>query len=89
MNKDKRIIEKLLEIISGYNTDGVAKDCELIVEATGSYEVQIYRLMVKGEKDKGTPFYSGSTETMITREDFHDGELVHANVLYCEFKPKF
>jgi len=56
MNKDKIIIEKLLEIISEYNKDGVAKDRQLRVEVNGSGEVQIYHLIVKGSRDKGTLF---------------------------------
>lgn len=80
---DKIIIEKLLSVISGYNKDGVLREMILYVEQ-GLDLVRITRLVTKGEDHKGTPFYTASARTTIIQEDYHDGELVFASVLYQE-----
>ena len=80
---NKQIISKLLSIISDFSGDNYY-EAILGIENPYPDDVSIYKLTTKGESGKGTPFYCGSHRTLIIREDYCDGELVHADIVYGE-----
>ena len=77
MLKNKTIIEELLDIINHYDNNDISKERMLNVEISND-SVLITRLYTKGEVNKGTPFYSGNTRTMIITEQWHEGKVIDA-----------
>jgi len=88
MDLKSLLLEKVLTILSNTYRDGVYKDMIIHTEITDLHRLSLYRLCVKGEKDKGTPFYCGSVRTHIVREDYFDGKVVFAEILSEEERNK-
>lgn len=82
--KDSKLIELLLTFISGAFSDGVYKDMLLFTEIHNESDMSLYQLVIKGERDKNTPFYCGAMFTHIIKEDYCDGECVYASILFAE-----
>ena len=80
LQHESLIIKKLVQIIDGFS-DGKYRDAELAIEIHSPTDCSIYRLITKGERDAGTPFYCGSVDTHIVKEDYLDGELVYATII--------
>jgi hypothetical protein len=81
---DQRIIENLLMILSHIYSDGVLHEADLFTQIHNLEDVSIYKLVTKGDRDKGTPFHSGSLTTHIVKEDYCEGELVYASIIHTE-----
>ena len=79
---EKEIINKLLMIIEQYSGDDTFKDMLLFPVIKNIHDVNVYHLIVKGERDNGNPFYCGSTTTHIVEENYCDGKLVYASIVY-------
>ena len=81
MNNEK-IIEKLLQIISDYQKDGILKEIILNIDVINNNTIKVTKLITKGEIGKGTPFYSGSIDTIIVNEYIRESETYHADILF-------
>jgi hypothetical protein len=74
------IIEKLLDIIDDTYKDGILKEIPLLIKHKDD-DITIFSLVIKGERDKGTPFYQGSSFTHIAKEYIQDNETVYAEMV--------
>ena len=81
MNKDKEIIQALLEIIDSYDNNDVAKQVPLFYHQERD-ETVVISLSTKGEANKGTPFYFGNMHTCILKEYWYKNKVVNADILY-------
>jgi hypothetical protein len=83
MKKDikDRIIEALLTVIDQQFAESGYKDMMLFPEIRNENDVNVYTLIVRGERDKDNVFYSGSDSTHISEENYCGGELVYASII--------
>lgn len=79
---DKLIIMRLLELIDSLDNNERLKEIDLATEVHARGEVSMYKLCTRGSRDKGTPFYFASMVTHIVREDWCEGKLVYAQMIY-------
>ena len=86
VSMEKKIICKLLDLVSAYQKDGILKEAIIDTRVNKNNEIVITKLMTKGDVNKGTPFYSGNMSTMIVDEYYIDGDVVYAEILYSENK---
>jgi hypothetical protein len=84
MNTEQKIIENLLSIISQLGEKYGFQERILFTDIHNQTDMSIYSLVIKGEKDKGTPFYCASTTTHVAKEDYCEGDLVYASIEYDE-----
>jgi len=80
--ESKMIIEKLLTLLEAHYNDGIYREIDLGFEIKNAEDLNVYKLTLKGERDKGTPLYSGSLTTMIVKESYCNNIMVYAEVLY-------
>jgi len=80
-NLEHEIIKKLMGLLDSAFNDDVYRDMDLFTAINSAENHSVYRLIMKGERDKGTPFYCGSTDTHLVKEDYLDGELVYATII--------
>lgn len=81
---ENKIISMLLTLLSNTFNDNIYRDMILFTEIHNKTDMSIYQLVIKGERDINTPFYCGSIMTHIIKEDYYEGEIVYASIIFEE-----